>query len=265
MLFSELHCKYYTLVNTILNLSHNKSISLDTIRKCITDKGFLESVTCLVPPLVSQDCEGYHLLVKNKKGYQSILKNKPSIYTTNLELSWIKTLLQDSKINLFLDEEDYHNLCKTLLNVEPLFNIESFNYIRQDNSIKFGQNKNYEKKFKKLTYALQNNEQLELNIDNTSPIIIIPYKMEYDIKEDNFNLLSILLDGEKLSSIQLISITKINAITFKGAAPNRNLINTFVKKYKLKEPIHFELSNMRSGFERVFMQLSPYDRLTEFY
>ena len=48
---------------------------------------------------------------------------------TNLEKSWLKALISDPKIRLFLDEEKISELKELLGVVEPLFDYSCFRYI----------------------------------------------------------------------------------------------------------------------------------------
>ncbi len=265
--FSELYCKYYTLITQILSLAHNHSVELNTLRALISQNGFLESSTSLLPSLISQEEDGYHLLKKDAHGYHSILQNKPINFLTSLEASWLKTLLQDPKIHLFLEDEDYYTLKKALSSVPPLFSLDMLSFARQGNSISYEKDEAYQTLFKKLTAALQNENLLLLSLtkeETDTSLLVAPYKIEYAIREDHFNLLGVVLEKGELSKLRRIPLTHIKEVVTKGCAPSRMVLNTFTQAYKCKEPIYFELNNMRSGFERAFMYLSPYERITEY-
>lgn len=291
--FSELYSKYYTLTANILSLAYKEPIDLDTIRALITEKGFLESPTSLLPQLISQEEDGYHLLFKDGKTYRSILKNKPVSTFTTLEASWLRALLEDEKIHLFLNDEDYYIIKKALGSIEPLITSDMISFARQNQSCRGYYSKSYISCFQSLTSALQQEKLVCLKIHSethptdshplsatlSNPVsndtyqnrqpqnissTVAPYKLEYSIREDTFNLLAIdLVDNEPVG-LRRIPLTSIDSLELLGEAPPRKCLNTFAKAYRCKEPIHFELNNMRSGFERAFMYLSPYERIAEF-
>ena len=264
--FSELYSKYYTLVSHILQLAHEKPLSLEDLRTYITEEGFLETPTALIPPLTSQDEESYHLLLKEENTFTSILKNKPPVLLTQLEARFLKTLLQDPKLGLFLEDEDFYLLKKALSEFEPLYTQEMIGFARQNPQDDLYQDAHYKKLFKTLTLALQGNQLVELKLDDSaeSTLIIAPYKIEYAIREDAFSLLAITLENEQLLDLKRIPLTSIQSIQVLHEAPARNTLVDFAKSCKCKEPLVFEVNNMRSGFERTFMYLSPYERITEY-
>lgn len=264
--FSELYSKYYTLVSHILQLTHRKPLSLEDLRTYITEEGFLETPTALIPPLISQDEESYHLLLKEDDIFTSILKNKPPILLTQLEARFLKTLLDDPKLGLFLEDEDFYLLKKALSEFEPLYTREMISFARQNAQDNLYQESHYQKQFKALTLALQENKLIELKLHTPteSTLIMAPYKIEYAIREDSFSLLAITLENEQLMNLKRIPLTSIQAIQVLHEAPDSSVLDTFAKSCKCKEPLVFEVNNMRSGFERTFMYLSPYERITQY-
>lgn len=264
--FSELYSKYYTLVSHILQLTHEKPLSLEDLRIYITKEGFLETPTALIPPLISQDEEGYHLLLKEETAFTSVLKNKPPIVLTQLETRFLKTLLEDPKLGLFLEDEDFYLLKKALSALEPLYTKDMISFARQNAQDSLYQEPHYQKRFKTLNLALQENKLVELMLDTPtdSTLIFAPYKIEYAIREDSFSLLAITLENDKLLNLKRIPLTSIQSVQVLHEAPTYSTLEEFSKSCKCKEPLVFEVNSMRSGFERTFMYLSPYERITQY-
>lgn len=280
--FSELYGKYYTLVTHILQMAHQKPITLETIRDYIAKEGFLETPTALLPPLTAQDEEGYHLLLKDENTYCSVLKNAPKMPITHLEACWLKSLLDDPKLSLFLEEDDLYLLKKSLASFEPLYTKDMFCFARQNTHDTLYANSTYQKLFKTLTTALRENvfikitfnlekpstidRSLDTSVENSNltTLTVAPYKLEYAIREDCFNLLAIIIKDHVPTNLERIPLTAIHSIKTLQPAPVRSQLDAFAKSCKCKEPITFELSNQRSGFDRAFMYLSPYERITEF-
>lgn len=267
--FSELYSKYYTLTQHLLGLASDEPISLSKLREVVTTEGFLESPLSLIPPLTMQDEESYHLLIKEASTtkdatYRSILKHTPKPCLTNLELEWMKSLLSDQKLHLFLDEEDIYLLKKALSRHDALITPESFSYVRQNTSKKTYTSSQYAQCFKTLLTALQEEKQVTLTTHTRQTLNAIPYKIEYAILDDTFSLLAILIDKEELTELVRLPLNSMTEVNLTTKAPSRTTLDYFVQDVKCTEPLVFELNNMRSGFERAFMYLSPYERLTEY-
>lgn len=266
-LFSELYGKYYTLVQHILNLAHQDGITLNTIRKVVSEEGFLESPTSLIPSLIAQDKNSYHLLYKKEDKYYSILKNKPVSYFTNLENSWLKALLCDPKMNLFFEEDELFYLKSKLKEVDPLFEPDMFGSVQIADSCDFT-DETYIKNFKTICNAIRNQQLLSITYTNEADEVICNtyalFKIEYQLKYDNFRLLALSISHNNFISLERIDLCRIIKIEISGVSPPYDEITAFVKASKAKEPVVFEVSDERNGFNRVFMYFSNYERISEF-
>lgn len=264
--FNEIYSKYYTLVMHLLQDAHEKPLTLDTLRTYITENGFLETPTTLISALTSQEADSYHLFLKKENTYASILNQAPQTVLSTLEVRWLKSLLDDPKLALFLEDAEIYTLKKALLSIEPLYTQEMIAFTRQNVHDSLYHTPSYRMLFKALMMAIQENQLLEITYTLSAqfPQSIIPYKLEYSIAEDTFNLLGISIKDGVLLTLERISLSTINNVNPIGVAPSREVLDAFAKSCKCKEPITFELYNMRSGFERVFMYLSAYERITQF-
>lgn len=267
-LFNELHSKYYTLVNYILTSIPDEGISLGMLRKAVTEKGFLETPTCLIPLLTAQDDEGYHLLCEKENAYYSVLKNKPITFLTETQKAWLKTLTLDSKIQLFLDEDELYELKKALRDVEPLFLPEMIHHVHQSSLSTNFFDKTYITIFRIISNSLHHNQYMKITyVDENDTLITVAiagYKLEYRLTQDSFHLIGLVDAPKQMSHILRINLNSIQEITVLKTYFNPKEIEASIQAYKCKEPLYFELSNARKGFERVFMHLSNYERMTEF-
>lgn len=267
-LFNELHSKYYTLVNHILTSIPEEGISLGTLRKVVTEKGFLETPTCLIPLLTDQDDEGYHLLCEKENTYYSVLKNKPMTFLTQTQKAWLKTLTLDSKIQLFLDEDELYELKKSLRDIEPLFLPETIHHVHQSSLNTDFFDKTYVTLFRIISNSLHHNQYMKITyLDENDTLITVDiagYKLEYRITQDSFHLIGLIDAPTQTPHILRINLSSIQEIIVLKTYFNPKEIEASVQAYKCEEPLYFELSNARKGFDRVFMHLSNYERITEF-
>ncbi len=267
-LFNELHSKYYTLVNHILSSISEEGADISTLRKIITTEGFLETPTVLLPLLTSQTDEGYHLLHKENTTYYSVLQNPPITFLTQTQKSWLKTLTLDPKIHLFLDEDELYQLKKVLRNVEPLFLPETIHPIHQASLDTDFTNQDYIHLFRSISNYLHHHEYMKISYTNEESECITTtvagYKLEYRMTQDSFHLIGVSENPILSHTVIRINLRTITAITPMNNYFDPTQIEGIVKAYKCKEPIFFELSNERKGFDRAFMHLSNYERITEF-
>lgn len=267
-LFNELYSKYYTLINYILTSIPDEGTNLETLRKVVTDKGFLETPTSLMPLLTNQGDEGYHLLCKKENTYYSILKNKPLTFLTYTQKAWLKTLTLDSKVQLFLDEDELYELKKVLRDVEPLFLPEALHHVHQSSLATDFTDKTYTTLFRTISNSLHHNRYMKITyLDENGSLMTIDiagYKLEYGITQDSFHLIGVVYTREQITRILRINLSSIQEVTVLQTYFSPKDIEAAMQAYKCKEPLYFELSNARKGFDRVFMHLSNYERMTEF-
>lgn len=267
-LFNELHSKYYTLIHYILTSIPDEGTNLGSLRKVVTEKGFLETPTTLIPLLTNQDDESYHLLCKKENTYYSVLKNKPLTFLTSTERSWLKTLTLDPKIQLFLDEDELYELKKVLRDVEPLFLPETIHHVHQASLDTDFTDKAYITLFRTISNSLHHNRYMKLTyLDENDTLVTVDlagYKLEYRITQDSFHLIGIVYTHEQIPHILRINLSSIQELDVLKTYFNPKEIEAAIEAYKCKEPLYFELSNARKGFDRVFMHLSNYERITEF-
>lgn len=279
-LLHKLYSKYFTLAYLILKHCTHTTITLDEIRQIVTQYGFGESLTSFVPLMTSSTQEGYNLLApQGHNAFTSILQNEPFTFLTKLEKEWLATLIEHPKITLFLTDEDLFYLKKALSTATPLYDANCFSYIQQNKAPNYYCAAYYQDYFKRLLTALK--EQLCTSLTYTAPsseapsttavtaqqtltIHAIPYKIEYHLKSDSFSLLAVTYEEDTLTSLIRIPLHTIQEVKLLEPHELSTALHPFIQAAKVKEPIIFQLSNKRSGFDRVFMALSNFERMTTF-
>ncbi len=267
-LFNELHSKYYTLIHYILTSIPDEGSSLESLRKVVTEKGFLETPTSLLPLLTNQEDESYHLLYKKENTYYKVLKNTPLSFLTCTQKAWLKTLTLDSKIQLFLDEDELYELKKALREVEPLFLPDAIHTVHQSYLDTDFKDNAYITLFRTTSNSLHHHLTLKITYcdekDTLRTVELAGYKLEYRITQDSFFLIGIVYIPKHSPLILRINLRSIEDVTPLKTSYCPKDIEEAMQAYKCKEPLYFELSNARKGFDRVFMHLSNYERITEF-
>ena len=147
-LFSEIYSCYYQVLRHIL--CSQSPLSIQEIQEQISKEGFGESLLSIIPKLE----DGTWNLFK-KEGSLYLSRLSPSFLTplSSLEQSYLKALLSDSRIRLFLDSSQWETLNDLLTNIPPLWRQEQFYYYDRFSDGDPYQDENYCHNFRTLLYG----------------------------------------------------------------------------------------------------------------
>lgn len=189
-LFSEIYSCYYQVLRHIL-CSQN-ALTMQEIREQISQEGFGESMLSIIPKL---EDGSWNLLKKDGDLYRSKISSAFTVPLSALEKSYLKALLLDPRIGLFLDREQVEYLQNALAAVSPLWKPEQFYCFDRFSDGDPYANENYRSCFRTLLQAQKQNRYVD--IDYTSPKgnrlhhHYVPARLEYSVKNDKFRLLAL--------------------------------------------------------------------------
>ena len=268
-LFSKVHCKYYNIIAFILDRAQKGGLRAKEINEMIQEHGFAESLFSLSPRLLNhENDESYNLFVREEGLYHSILKTSPQKLLTTFQKRWLKSLMNDRRILLFLNDDDIRETQDLLKDVQPLF--ES-GYVSTVDVAADGDpysDPNYIKHFRTLIHAIRNQQCVRIRFLNSEgrPICAdyAPFRMEYSIKDDKFRFSGVRIYNKKLMHFNKVNIVRIQSISILDNGPSFDNVANFIQAHKVTEPIVIEVNNERNGFERCFMHLSNFERNSEY-
>lgn len=268
-LFSEVHGLYYQMISDILTQANSGSISKQQIQQIIGKQGFQETLYSLSPMLLeSGKADSYNLLTDKDGAYESVLDHPPIQLMTDLEKMWLKAMLIDPRIHLFLSDVDYHHLIDTLDDVEPLYDPSEIITVGQAMDGDPFTDEKYQEHFHKILHGITCKKILRITYMNAkgtkSKSCYVPHRLEYSIKDDKFRLNAAQIDRGKLIYYSKINVARIVDVTTIEDGRYPEDVGTFIRSHKHQEPIEIELTNQRQGFERCFIHLSNYERNTEY-
>ncbi|GAA0182704.1 WYL domain-containing protein [Clostridium sediminicola] len=266
-LFSEIYSCYYNAVSKILNRSIHNPISKETIWNIIEENAFSESTLHVLPKLINGE---WDLLQESNKKYLSKLNAPVKLPLTLLEKSWLKTILQDKRILLFLNEEEIMYLIKSLNPIDLLFDINDFcnfdNYSDGDNY----NDENYINIFRKVLAAFKNKTPIKITFNSRKQNLItgnfIPYKFEYSSKDDKFRIHAIKIKNGEIRELITINLGRIlqadsSNETFYGQLN----LHKYNKETQCNEPVVIEISKERNAVERCMLHFANYEKRTEYH
>ena len=124
-LFSEIYGCYYTVLARILQRAYETGVTRADMEAVAEESGFADTAFHLLPRLVSGE---WPLLVAREGRYVSALSSADTRRPpTLLEQAWLKALLADPRMRLFLTDSQLQQL-DGLLTTPPLFLPEDFHF-----------------------------------------------------------------------------------------------------------------------------------------
>lgn len=244
------------------------------ILKKLKDKDSKEKRTKSLPSKKSK--EEMTPKEKSKEEYKEVdfykysHKLTEAFYMNPLEIEkiWLKSILADPKIKLFLTDETIVKLTKSLEETKDIISdsVEIRNNSTNDTlisdklkrikdiylkAIKNGQGVQY-------SYVMRNGNTIK---DARS----IPYKVEYSVKDDIFYLISYSLDQyrpiksllKNFSEIQVFDLTKDEKKILSD-------IQARIDNKKEPEPVVLEIIDEKNVVERAFLDFSNFERKASF-
>ena len=244
MLFSEVYGRYYQVVSSILSEAVRGELTEQKIRKIVEEKAFSESG--LVIPQALKDGT-WPLLTKNM---ETPLQYESLMPMTLLEKRWMKTLLQDPRIQLFGVSES------GLEDVDPLYPADAVVYFDRYGDGDDFTDEGYKERFGIILQALREKRKLEITYQSqgkkASVWNCIPRSLEYSSKDDKFRL---YVASKGIAALNLSRIVDVKLLEQCVAGEDVPLV---LKKEKLV----LEVKDERNALERVMLHFSHFEKET---
>lgn len=265
-IYNEIYGRYYFMLEKILEKAVKSPITLGEINSIVAEYGFSESSIYFTREVLP-GTEGYNLLREYDGGYIPNLKVTPPKFMTDMQKGFIKSMLRDKKIGLFLEDDMLKELDDIFSGVEPLFSVEDITSTETAQDSDDYSDREYIKNFKSILYAIRNNNMLKV-VFHTSKgsrktVEISPYKLEYGVRDDKFRLCGVGIFNDKKENYMKINLGRIISLAVLKESFDMDF-EPFIASKRRDEPIEIEVSDIRNGFERVFIGLSNYERISSY-
>lgn len=261
-LFSEIYSCYYRVLRHLL-CSQNP-LTIKEIYNRICQEGFEESLLSIVPKIESG---AWDLFQKNGDLYLSKLSPFFTTPLSALEKSYLKALLSDPRIGLFLDEKQRETLWHMLASVPPLWKQEQFCYYDRFADGDPYQDKTYRQNFRILLEAQKKHQYLD--IDYNSPKgnrvhhYYVPVRLEYSVKNDKFRVLALEQNPHRQKKLEILNIDRMETVKPTDKILSSSVdINSIIQKSYYKEPLKLHIINKRNALERAMLHFANYEKNT---
>lgn len=261
-LFSEIYSCYYQVLRHLL-CSQN-AITIQDIRSQIYQEGFEETLLSIIPKLEDGTWNLF-----NRDGNLFLSKVSPSFTMplSSLEKSYLKALLSDSRIRLFLTQEQLESLHTMLASVPPLWTPEQFYYYDQFADSDPYSDEAYRQNFRALLLAQKNKQYVD--IDYNSPgggrlhHHYIPARLEYSVKNDKFRLLALKHSNNQQLKLEVLNIGRMKRVLLLEKTFSEPIdLNRIIQDSYYKEPLKLRIHNRRNALERAMLHFANYEKNT---
>ncbi len=276
-LFSEIYSCYYQVLRHLL--CSQDTLTIQDIRRQICGEGFEESLLSIIPKLEDGT---WNLFEKDGKLYRSRLSSSFITPVSDLEKGYLKALLADPRIGLFLEKEQLEALNKMLALVAPLWRPEQFYYFDRFVDSDPYEDENYRNCFRTLLQAQKQNRYVD--IDYTSPNgsrvhhHYIPARLEYSVKNDKFRILALKpaqpakdlhgrrhrqgQTGERMK-LEILNVSRIQSVKLMQKTLSSPVdLDAMIQRSYYKEPLRLRIVNKRNALERAMLHFANYEKNT---
>jgi RNA-splicing ligase RtcB/predicted DNA-binding transcriptional regulator YafY len=275
-LFEEVKNRYFHIVFTVLN-ECQAGLSKEDIIKIIDKEDFQEKI-------IGKDFQSFEGLLLNE--YEdsenfNLIHNKDGSFTPNnrstkkppvpvrlstVEKSWLKNLLAEPALRLFLSDSTIAKLSDRLKDYScPNINetIEFTNKAILPDIKDIGK---YEENFKTLLKAIL--EEKVIHYCNTDRFgneycgrLALPIRLEYSHKDGRFRVSMYSLEDNRPIMANVFSMSKIEIDeNIKPGIDRKAALSILHNNRYSKEPIVIEVTDKKAAMERCFMSFSELER-----
>ena len=262
-LFTEIYNCYYQIVSEICTATMKQPISEKDMLELAARFGFEESGYMIAPKLI----QNWNLLDKTEEGYLSKIDNPAHIPLTTLQKSWLKSILKDKHIKLFLDEAQLEILETYLNEIEPLFLPENFHYYDQFVDGDDCTSTSYISHFRTLLEAIRTKRYVTIRFHSRKGEAVchtyLPCRLEYSAKNDRFRLLAVLEKKNGKNKIETINLGRIESLTLTDETCCESIdLQKALQDSYYKEPVKLLITTKRNSLERTMLHFANYKKQT---
>lgn len=261
-LFSEIYNCYYQIMKSILK--NPSPLTLAELRTGVSKTGYEESMLYLIPKLTSGE---WNLMEHKKEVFLSKISENFYVPLTALQKAYIKTILQDERIQLFLEETECSRLQNLFADVPVLWKPEDFYYYDRFSNKDDYANPDYRLHFRTLVSAISNSQYVDISYEARNNHRVhhhyLPCRLEYSIKNDKFRLLTVNRTDRNGTHVEILNLDRMKEVTllpeFADRLPD---INESIRSSYYKEPVRLRIHTERNALERTMLQFANYEKNT---
>lgn len=272
-LFSEIYNCYYQIVAHMIEECQTRPLTRQELTDIADTYGYEESALAILPSLMdgswkllaaTEDAEAEYRV----PSFDTPVKHTPSLPLTALQKSWIKSLLDDPRIALFLTDGQLALLTQYLEDSEPLFHPSDFCYFDQYTDGDLFSLASYRKHFQLILKGIRTRQALRIsyysNKGREMEYTYLPCRLEYSPKDRKFRLYALYRRKNGRFRVDLLNVGRILRIVETGFySPEALDIDSYMDTCLCRQPVVLEISSERNALERTMLHFSCYQKKVE--
>ncbi len=263
-LFTEIYNCYFQIVDEICKTARETPITEKEMLSLASRFGYEESAFMIVPKLINN----WKLLEKTEDGYLSKIDNVEVLPLSTLQKRWLKAILLDERIGLFLEDFQINTLNTYLSEVEPLFTPDAFYYYDRFQDGDDFTSPKYVSHFRILMEAIRKKQYVTISFcsrkGNRVYHTYLPCSMEYSAKNDKFRLLAFYAKNGLRQRVEVINLSRIDTITLTDRTYDKDInLEEALQTSYYKEPVKLLITTKRNTLERAMLHFANYKKQTK--
>lgn len=266
-LFEKLYGCYYQVVRHILEEAARQPLNRKQMEAIAGQYAFQESALTILPKLTDGD---WALLEPaGEQTYRPVISHPVRQPLTLLQKSWIKSLLSDRRIRLFLTPEELALTEQSLEDIEPLFSWQDFHYFDRYQDGDDYESPEYQEYFRTILSSIAEQRALIVAYagkgGDTITYEVAPYQLQYSAKDDKFRLCCLPYHRDHFGRKMILNLARIQACHLSKRHVTEDLTPMrFCPIHKSADPVVIEISGERNSLERCMLHFASYEKHTEY-
>ena len=263
-LFSEVYGCYYAVVAEILR---SAPLTRTQAEELAAGRGYGESVIQLIPKLLGG--RDWPLLEERDGLFHNRLDRLPVLPVTYLERAWLKALLADPRLRLFLSDEQLSHLGESLSGVDPLYRQEGVVYFDRFLDGDDYADPDYRRRFQAILAALETGSVLQVTYlsqkGNTHTSEYKPMRLEYSPRDDKFRIYALRVWDGRSKGCSILNLGRILDIAPSDEQYDGGFdVAEWRRRHRCAQPLLLQVNRERNGVERFMLEFSSYEKQSEY-
>jgi len=263
-LFSEIYNLYYRAVENVLRQAQEKPLSGKELQQILELGTFSESAIAMLPKLQDGD---WPLLHQTESGYAANCAPLQDNPLTTLQQAWLKALLDDPRMCLFLDENEISALREAFSSVTPLYSQTDFYLFDKSSDGDTYERPSYRYAFRLFLAAVRNKTELRVQYEGGKGKRITgvfrPYRLEYSSKDDKFRAHCYKLSDRRMIPY-ILNLGRVAAAeTLYENEPEPNKSTPQPAKAPMRQ-VTIAITTERNALERCMVHFAHFEKRTEY-